>query len=674
MSLWSSLLETYDQVQSIAGVIPLDELHKQDVDKAFLPLYHTSLKTNLCVTLNADGTLVGIERDLKEVTIIVPCTERSMSRSGKQPQPHPLCDQVQYMDDVYGSSRVKQYLTQLASWKADNIKLNAIYNYLQEHSVVHDAGTFGIHLYSPEDIQSENTIDAESVDDRRTMDDKEVSKRIDKDRKIGVRFSVEVPGDRTPHVWQDRTIRDLWISHEQGSGRKIGVDLLGKDLYSAADSFPKKIVSAAGNAKLISTNDTTNFTYRGRFVSSSETLQIDKSTSQKIHSTLSWLVRTNGTATLGQVIVIWAISNKPSEVLNPFGDSFDVFEQLSDVVPISDRLAEANIQVDANYATLFRNLLRGYGKPEAIKQHNRNMVIAVFDAATTGRLSVTFYREMAENEYLENVLQWHVDSAWHLIRFETVTDASEGKKTQSVAYIGAPSYRDVIECAFVTDDHSSQSYKRYSKDVQRNLVECMFGNRSLPDALLWSAFHRVTRPMSFSSESTWHRREATWRRYFEVACSMWKKHFIQEGTTVTMELDTSRTDRDYLYGRLLALADDFESEILYRQGIAGTRPTNAVKLMSNFAAKPFSTWGSLWKQLTPYLKSAKGNPWFQDRIDEVMSLFQPGDFESNAALSPLFLLGYSSERRTLRKRFIEKHPDSTKTTEENDNSELAEQD
>ena len=134
-----------------------------------------------------------------------------------------------------------------------------------------------------------------------------------------------------------------------------------------------------------------------------------------------------------------------------------------------------------------------------------------------------------------------------------------------------------------------------------------------------------------------------------------------------MELDVTRTDRDYLYGRLLALADDFESGVLYQQGILDTRPTNAVKLMSNFVAKPYSTWGNLWKQLTPYMKSSnlkilKLAERFQDNVDNVMALFQDGDYDNSDALSPLFLLGYSSQRRILKQRIAAKK--STETTEE----------
>lgn len=95
------------------------------------------------------------------------------------------------------------------------------------------------------------------------------------------------------------------------------------------------------------------------------------------------------------------------------------------------------------------------------------------------------------------------------------------------------------------------------------------------------------------------------------------------------------------------VADNASSE--FKQGVKD-RPTNAIKLMSNFTAKPYTTWGTLWKQLTPYLKSANGGSWFRNEVDDVMALFKEGDFEDNKALSPMFLLGYSCQRRASKRK------------------------
>lgn len=218
-----------------------------------------------------------------------------------------------------------------------------------------------------------------------------------------------------------------------------------------------------------------------------------------------------------------------------------------------------------------------------------------------------------------------------------------------VQYEGAPSFTDIINCACGTSDRSSKSYKRFAKDVKERLIECMFGGAQFPMSILNAACHKVTRPMGYDNIRVW-------RRDFEIACSLWKKHYIDETRkqhrqedVITMYLEPNRDDRDYLYGRLLALADNFEESVLRKQGVKD-RPTNAIKLMSNFTAKPYTTWGTLWKQLMPYLKSANGGSWFRNEVDDVMALFKEGDFEDNKALSPMFLLGYSCQRRASKRK------------------------
>ena len=461
--------------------------------------YHTTLKTQLQVTLDENG-YPTIKRDNADIEIIAPCTEQSMGRSGTVLPPHPLFDQLQYIDANYDPVKHESYLSQLASWKGDNAKLNAIYQYLSQHSVIEDARAQGI-----------------GIDPK-------------KDSKIGVRFAVHVRhGDYEPNVWADHAIRDLWIAHEEQvrHGASLGTDLFGETLYKPSTNFPKKIVNVNGNAKLISANDNTNFTFRGRFANRDEALSIDTLTSQKIHTTLRWLATNNGTLTGSQDIVIWAIDGHPTDnVFDPTGNSRDVAEQVDDRTD-SEKLIDANVQTYANYAKQFGKLLRGYGNEKVLQQmqqHSRRIVVTIFDAATSGRLSVTFYRELSQNEYIESVLQWHEDAAWYLTCFDNKNSAStddeapRGSKKSSdkpkpIPYIGAPSFADVINCVYSTDDHSSDSYRRFAKYVKKQLVECMFSNAGLPASLLQPAFHKVIRPLSYDSLSVW-------QHDFEVACSI----------------------------------------------------------------------------------------------------------------------------------------------------------
>lgn len=114
-----------------------------------------------------------------------------------------------------------------------------------------------------------------------------------------------------------------------------------------------------------------------------------------------------------------------------------------------------------------------------------------------------------------------------------------------------------------------------------------------------------------------------------------------------MALEENRLDRDYLYGRLLAVADYIEEFALYKSN--ENRSTNAARLMQRFADRPFDTWRTIELSLQPYMQRLQGiNAGFltnrQKDIENIMVLIEHADFTSNAKLSGEFLLGYHCQR------------------------------
>jgi CRISPR-associated protein Csd1 len=132
-----------------------------------------------------------------------------------------------------------------------------------------------------------------------------------------------------------------------------------------------------------------------------------------------------------------------------------------------------------------------------------------------------------------------------------------------------------------------------------------------------------------------------------------------------MALDENRKTRDYLYGRLLALADSLEQWAL---NVAGEkRQTNAARLMQRFADHPYSTWRTIEISLAPYKArlGGKANK-RQDLIDQVHSMFDPPeDFTSDRKLSGEFLLGYHCQREALRKKSGDTSENEPETVIEN---------
>ena len=117
-----------------------------------------------------------------------------------------------------------------------------------------------------------------------------------------------------------------------------------------------------------------------------------------------------------------------------------------------------------------------------------------------------------------------------------------------------------------------------------------------------------------------------------------------------MSLEIDRTSRDYLYGRLLSIAEHIEDRALYVGG--EKRDTTAAKLMQRFAERPASTWRIIEPQLRPYMSRLQAKrPAFlhgmKTLLDEVVAKFEGDEFINDRKLSGEFLLGYHCQRQAL---------------------------
>lgn len=117
-----------------------------------------------------------------------------------------------------------------------------------------------------------------------------------------------------------------------------------------------------------------------------------------------------------------------------------------------------------------------------------------------------------------------------------------------------------------------------------------------------------------------------------------------------MALEPDRNTRDYLFGRLLAIAEHLEQRALYAAG--EKRDTHAVKLMQRFADHPCATWRQIELALNPSRSRLRGrSPGYlhqlEQQIDQIVEKFQDGDFTEDRKLTGEFLLGYHCQRAKL---------------------------
>jgi CRISPR-associated protein Csd1 len=253
------------------------------------------------------------------------------------------------------------------------------------------------------------------------------------------------------------------------------------------------------------------------------------------------------------------------------------------------------------------------------------IVIMGMDSATPGRMAITFYRELTGSDFLARVLNWHESCAWW-------QDFGKNKYTQKpLRFIGAPSPKDIALAA-----HGRRMDDKLRKATVERILPCIIDGSQFPLDIVQSA---VSNTCNRIGSENWE-----WEKVLGITCSIYK-HYHKE-RRYGMALETGRHTRDYLFGRLLAVADGLEGYALFVA--KDKRETSAARLMQRFADHPCSTWRTIELSLVPYKArlGARAVKYLKV-IDEVICAFNTEDFINDKPLTGEFLLGYHCQRKDL---------------------------
>jgi len=613
------LAETYDNCSSQIGILVDDEDGKNKVP--LLPIAHTTQNMQIEITIDIDGNFISARLvPTNDASTIIPCTEGSSGRTSGL-QPHPLCDSLQYIAADYKQfgGRKRQgfelYKQQLQDWCESQYAhphAVAIYNYISKGHVVGDLVKYGV-------LQ---------VDDEGRLLDKwdrkiypEAPNR--KQDESFVRFVVWEPGNPHSKTWDNPDLYAKWQAYNGANNSHTDLCYVLGEIKPVAEQHPRFIRSSGDGAKIISSNDLAGFTFRGRFFNASEACSISFEVSQKAHYALKWLISRQGRVFLekggpGLTVVAWATSG--AFVPNPTGDTVDVTD-------IDDLPDDENIQVYTAQDDALKLNKKIAGYKAYLGDMAADVVVMALNSATTGRMAISFYREMKGSDFADRLEHWHSTCCWD----QQYWDFGKLKM-----FIGAPAPRIIAECAY----GSKVDEKLLKKTVER-LLPCIVDGHKIPWDIMESAVRRACNRVGIKSE--WE-----WETTLGTACALYRKHQIDyKGEDIGMGLDHNRKTRDYLYGRLLAIADVFEQRALSKA--ERNRPTNAARYMQRFAERPASTWRYIELALEPYMArlSPGTNYFYKKYLDEVMDKFDPKDFIDDKKLSGEFLLGYHCQRKEL---------------------------
>lgn len=110
-----------------------------------------------------------------------------------------------------------------------------------------------------------------------------------------------------------------------------------------------------------------------------------------------------------------------------------------------------------------------------------------------------------------------------------------------------------------------------------------------------------------------------------------------------MSLDKENTNRSYLFGRLLAIAEIVERSTYSKEE---ERETNAMRMQKAFALRPMATWRMLEEKLEPYYKRLEYGlrQYYRKIAGEIFDKLSPLDADLNHKLDDIYLLGYYHQR------------------------------
>lgn len=590
MSLLQKAVETYDAHTSLAGKVESASYAGADgkavkACQPLAPIGHTITSADLEITLDGGGHFCQARVvDKKEPKIILPVTEDSAGRTST-PAAHPLCEQVGYLTGK-DEKKFTLYVDQLREWEGSEYShpmLRPILRYVEGRTLLADLAACGI----------------QKVND-----------------KALVRWQVNGLGvEKSGKCWEDQALfRAFTAWYEQRRVRE-GVPVLC--MVSGEETIPAKqhakgIIPMNGNAKLISANDSSNFTYRGRFTEESQAATVGYEASQKAHNALRWLAAEQGTVYGGRTFLCW----------NPQGK-----EVYRADLPLLGSLGKPTV-IPTDYRKELRHTLEGFQTNLPVQ--DADVVIASFDAATTGRLALTYYRELRESDFLQRLYDWDESCCWW----------AWNPETERYNAIQSPSLRQIVQCAFglrreekgrvrlVVDDRVMR------QQIQR-LLACRLERAAFPTDILRALTARASMPQAF---------DGVYQNVLITACAAIKKYHHDHGKgEIEMTLEEERNDRNYQFGRLLAVLDRAERD--YYQKVGESRQTNASKYMTEFARHPLATYEHIHRFLEQaYLPRIL--PWQEERfrkLNREINEILHSQFTINELKEPLddtYLIGF----------------------------------
>ena len=590
MSWMEQLVQTYDENERFAGRDDIDGMKV-----ALSPIGYSIHDAWLEVVLRENGEFIdAFVLPKEERATSMPCTPYPRT---SRAVPHPLFDKLSYVSRDYykfvdnpskkDRESYKAYKDLLKKWAQQEdapLIVRVVHAYISQHDLIFDL-----------------------------LERKIVTKKtIQSNLSSVIRFSIE--GHIAP--WRDKKVQDSYkkiysslFYEDAPKGLCYGS---GKMMVTVEKPDTRGIRTHGDGTRLISSNDEENFTFRGRFTLGKECLSIGDETVQKSMNALRWLVENQGHIVDGRVFLAWGRNSLSIPSV------FDDTERL-----IQRRRSMGRDRPDTlkMWAQSLHKALDGY-RHDFRRAKTSQVNVMILDAVTPGRLSICYYSEMAGEDFIERIERWHSLGRWRQHGYDS-------EKDEPFVFFGVPAPKRLVEACHGVSVGDSQM----KLELERIFYAILQGH-PLPVDLERMATGRAVKRAVCDNYYDWR------RRILEPACSIIARRLNHKKEEYTVALDETKADRSYLFGRLIAVADQMERATFSRDEM-GSRTTNAMRYMEIFFARPASTWMTLQKKLLPYQQKREIYGGKERKlISKIGSMFHDDDFFSDRPLDGKFLLGY----------------------------------
>lgn len=440
-------------------------------------------------------------------------------------------------------------------------------------------------------------------------------KKVKWDEKQSVRFRI-LDGISPIDNWRRDEFIDSWTSYYESLAKTNNQSIcyVTGQKVEITDRHP----AALDTAKLISTTIDKNCI--GRFNSdASQAITIGIDTSMKIHNMRKWLAAVQGTRLFGLEVSIW--SDNGASLPDIWGDGNDYENE--------------PIELGAMTANTINSALWGYWKKslkelrEEHKDSKATVSVLAVDKVSNGRAAVVCSQELHISEYIDNLFYWFDRCKWFTVR--------EGHKK-----VFSPTPKEIYNLVY--GEKIMDSTNNLKKNLAKELLASISGRKPLSHTLISQVYSKACRPMAFKPRGSWNR--AAWLKAVSIFCALLRKYNIDKGDECHMIPEENETNRDVLFGRLLAVADLIERKVMAEN--QEKQATNAIRYMPQMRLKPGETWMNLrTRKLNPYIiKLSKQNYDEYVRLTNLINVFTTvlGDrIEEKQPLGPRFLEGYSAQ-------------------------------